>query len=176
MDFNKIAELGKHRMYPWEIEILYNAVMERKPKVIVEVGSWDGCSTMAMAIACKSYGGNIYSIDPRVDTILSDNLKFFGIEQGIVTPIKAFSPWVEGVPQHIDFLFIDGNHSTKSVLMDYYYWVHFMKRGDVVAFHDITFASVQKAFGIIMESDGKHLKELVKCELRRRGVGVWRLC
>ena len=175
VDFHNIAEHGKNRMYPWEIEILYHAVMDRKPKIIVEVGSWDGCSTIAMGIACRTFGGYVYSIDPRVETILSENIKHFGIED-VVMPIKAFSPWVEGVPEHIDFLFIDGDHSTKSVLMDYYYWVHFMKRGDIIAFHDITFPAVKKALDLFMESDGKHLKEVITCKLRRRGIGIWRAC
>jgi len=176
IDYNllfEISERGKLRMYPWEIEILYKAVMDRKPRTILEIGSWDGCSTMAMGIACKEFGGHIYSVDPRVGTMLNDNIKYYGLEK-IVTPIKAFSPWVKGIPKRIEFLFIDGDHSTRNVLMDYFYWVHYMKKNDIVAFHDIAFDTVRKALDIIMAHDGKHWKELVKCEERRRGIGVWR--
>lgn len=168
---------GAKRMFPWEIEILYKAVMDRKPKVILEIGSWDGCSTMAMGIACKSFGGKVYSIDPRIQCLLSENLKHYDLGEQVIS-IRGYSPW-DGhkiVPEHVNFLFIDGDHSTKSVLMDYYYWVKYLKTRDIVAFHDINFPAVKKAIDLIMESDGRHLSPVKVCRERNRGIGVWQVC
>ena len=162
-------------MYPWEIEILYNTARERRPEVIVEIGSWDGCSTIALGCVAKEFGGKLYAIDPKATDLFSGNMEHFGL-QDTVKAVTGFSPWVDGIPDRINYLFIDGNHTTKSVMLDYSYWVHFMKKNDIVAFHDITFPSVKKALDIIFEHDGKHLKEIQKCELRRRGIGVWQAC
>lgn len=175
MDFEEIAKRGALRMYPWEIEILYNTARDRRPEVIVEIGSWDGCSTIALGCAAKEYGGKVYAVDPKSTDIFSENMKHFGLIDTVI-PIKGFSPWVQLPIERINYLFIDGNHTTRSVLMDYFYWIHFMKKGDVVAFHDIVFDSVKKALDMIFEYDGKHLKEVQKCELRRRGIGVWQAC
>lgn len=172
MDFEDIAKRGAIRMYPWEIEILYNTAKARKPAVTVEIGSWDGCSTIALGLAAKECGGKVYAIDPKATEPFSANMEHFGL-QDTVKAVRGFSPWVSGVPECINYLFIDGNHTTESVLLDYGYWIHFMKKGDMVAFHDITFPSVKRALDMIFEFNGKHLKEIEKCELRRRGIGVW---
>jgi len=172
MDFEDISKRGACRMYPWEIEILYNTAKARRPEVIVEIGSWDGCSTIALGLVAKDCGGKVYAIDPKATVLFSENMKHFGLED-IVVPITGFSPWIKGIPERINYLFIDGDHSTKSVLLDYSYWIHFLKKNDIVAFHDITFDSVKNALDIIFDHDGKHLREIEKCELRRRGIGVW---
>jgi hypothetical protein len=47
-----------------EGERLYQLVRQYKPKVIVEVGRYHGCSTSHLALGCKHNGfGRVYSID-----------------------------------------------------------------------------------------------------------------
>jgi MMP 1-O-methyltransferase len=76
--------------------------------------------------------------DPRdVETVFRKNVRSCGVD-AIVSPIKGYSfeccrDWT----RPIDLLFIDANHEYRAVLRDFNNWVPFVKRGGVVALHDV---------------------------------------
>jgi hypothetical protein len=76
-----------------------------------------------------------------------------------VTLIEAWSPWFKSIPvQNIDFLFIDGDHSLMSVIVDYHYFNFFTDIGAVIVFHDVNIPEVMQAIELIKKRD--KLKEI----------------
>lgn len=132
---------------------LYNQAKNVKGNgIILEIGSWHGKSTIWLAKG--SIDGNnikIYAIDPhtgssehkdwygKVNTldIFKKNLKDFGVDKLIVPIVKtskiAAKDW-KG--EKIEFLWIDGAHEYKYVLLDYFFWNPFLINDGVIAFHD----------------------------------------
>ena len=174
MDFEEIYERGNRRMYLWELEILYETASSIKAKSIVEIGAWDGCSTMVLGTVAKENNGRLYSIDPRLTVDMLKNVEEMGLKEHVVNVVGA-SPWIDMkfMPNSYDYIFIDGNHQTRWVLVDYHFWMHYLRKHGMVAFHDISFPSVQKALEIIKETDEKQLKEVRYTEKKKRGILVW---
>lgn len=116
--------------------------------VIVEIGSWQGKSTIWLA---KS-GNKVYAIDPHIgapeqieqyghniQTLekFKSNINKAGISE-MVAPIvetseEAFKSW-RGEP--ISFLFIDGSHQYEDVKKDFILWSPLVMDGGIIAFHD----------------------------------------
>jgi hypothetical protein len=120
--------------------------------VIVEIGSYRGLSTIALARG--SFQGPripIYTIDPHEPTHNphlgeeygpQDNIAFFknilfsGVTS-IVRPINLLSSEaVNGWKKPISLLWIDGDHAYESVREDFLSWSKFVVPGGWVAFHD----------------------------------------
>ena len=174
MDFEDIAKRGGNRMYSWELETLYKTASSIKAKSILEIGAWDGCSTMILGAIAKENNGKLYSIDPILTVDMLKNLDELGLRDSVVNIVES-SPWVDMkyMSNSYDYIFIDGNHDTRWVLVDYHYWSKFLRKHGMIAFHDVYFPSVKRALEIIKETDGKNLKEIFYSEHRKRGMLVW---
>jgi len=118
---------------------------------IVEIGSYKGRSTVAMAYACVSTNRTIYCIDTfsgnETDFKANDffshwlkNIKENNLDQYVI-PLRGRSVNMikrlreEGVK--IDFAFIDGSHQFIDVLRDFEGLYPLMKDGGQIAFHDV---------------------------------------
>lgn len=121
--------------------------------VVLEVGSYLGRSTVAMAYACVGTGRRIYCVDtwkgessglPEEDSfeLWQENLRRNGLDQYVV-PLRGRSQdvlarWAElGPPEGIDFAFIDGSHEYGDVLEDFRLTLPLVKEGGWVALHDV---------------------------------------
>ena len=129
--------------------------------VAVELGSWKGKSSVMLAAGLRGKDNpKLYCVDPfgrdenpeyqkkyydpllqestcTVEEIFTRNIKSFRVDD-IVIPLKGYSfelgaKWIEP----IDLLFIDANHEYEAVHRDFLTWSLFLKRGGVVAFHDL---------------------------------------
>lgn len=139
-----------------EVYCLYTLAKEAaKDGVIVEIGSYRGLSTVALAKG-TSKGSRlpVYSIDPHEDiepdggerdglrygskdhVAFLKNVFFAGVAE-IVRPIQLLS-WevAAGWNKPISLLWIDGNHQYEAVSKDFALWERFISRGGYVAFHD----------------------------------------
>ncbi|MFZ6012191.1 MAG: class I SAM-dependent methyltransferase [Bacteroidota bacterium] len=128
------------------------AAVERiKPKVVVEIGTNTG-GTFFVFTKVADKAANIISIDlpggkggggyPEFKT---DFFRSFGIADQRLHFIKAASQLPETYDrvrsilqdQPIDFLFIDGDHSYDGVKKDFELYSPLVRKGGLVAFHDI---------------------------------------
>jgi glycosyltransferase involved in cell wall biosynthesis len=153
-DIKAAVELVKGFMVPGQEEYLFNKVQSLpKDAIIVEIGSFQGRSTVAMASACIGTDRHIYSIDTwdGNDSDFSER-QFFEIwQQNVennnlsqyVTPLRGYSHdvlnrWMElAEGKAIDFIFIDGSHQYEDVLKDFEMSFPLVKDGGWIAFHDV---------------------------------------
>lgn len=137
-----------HGFISWpEAQLLYRLATEVSlGGNIVEIGSYQARSTIALALGAKEVGGVVWAIDhhPTYEAGgthygMGDNQAYYGnlADYGVGEAVKtinlssdeAFVIW----KHNIDLLFIDGNHEYEQVHKDWYLWSHFAK---VVALHD----------------------------------------
>ena len=127
--------------------------------VIVELGSWQGKSSLLLAagVLGKS-GARIFCVDPfsedeshayqakyyahligrrTLEDNFRRNMRRCGVGH-IVHPIKGYShDVVLSWKEPIDLLFIDASHEYESVYRDFADWSPFVKVGGTIAFHDV---------------------------------------
>lgn len=146
-----------------DVALLRQTANEIVAKNIVEIGSAGGCSTMVLGEIARDHGGHLYCIDPGPEGRWYSNVEWKDLALW-VTLIKKKSPWIDPseVAIPIDYLFIDGDHRTRWVLMDYHYWFPSVRVGGRITFHDWNSgpdgAQVKEAVNLILETDSEALK------------------
>ena len=118
---------------------------------VVEIGSWQGRSTIVLARALQARGGGVvYAIDPHADTAIhaatgvSDTYEAFlanvrnaGVAD-YVRPIRALSTAARAqfAAGSVDVLLVDGAHKYVDVIRDIDDWSSALADVATVAFHD----------------------------------------
>ena len=126
-------------------------------KVIVEVGSWKGKSTITMALANPK--ARIFAIDPftgsqehefleggKVDTYqeFQNNCRTFKVEKNI-KPLRMTSEQaIQFLKEPIDMLFIDGSHEYDDVKNDFEFLFPLVRERGIVLFHDSKWPGVKR--------------------------------
>jgi predicted O-methyltransferase YrrM len=130
---------------------------------VLEIGSYCGKSTIYLGLACRANQGTVYALDHhrgseehqlgeffhdpelydpgsgQMDTFreFRRNIALSGLND-IVIPVVAGS---EVAARHwqtpLAMVFIDGGHSLDAALTDYRCWTPHLKRGGILAIHDI---------------------------------------
>lgn len=140
-------------IYGNEALLLTKAYHDLNPKFTVEIGRMNGISTRVLAALCKGNGGKMISFDGMTAKGVQRKLKLMKLEKN-VTLVEGWVPWIEPDSSwDIDFLFIDGDHTYMSILVDYHYFNYFVKKGGYIAFHDMNMKDSQRAVKDIMERD-----------------------
>ncbi len=135
-----------------EAHLLYSLASKCKSKgVIVEIGSWEGKSTICLGLGSKqNKQGKIYAIDPhegstehkesfgKVNTFknFDNNIRNAGVANLVQPLVMSSHQAVKKVKEPIELLFIDGAHDYESVKQDYLDWAPKVIDGGVIAFHD----------------------------------------
>jgi len=138
---NKIKMLQR----PKELHWLFNRIKKLdNPRVFVEIGSGQGASAFILGNAMP-VGSSIYMIDknhPDLRLDVATALKRIGYD---VREICGDSVGymtkriMEGHFEELeaDILFIDGDHSYEGVKADFEYYSKFVRKGGLIALHDI---------------------------------------
>jgi hypothetical protein len=126
---------------------------------VIEIGSWKGRSTIALALAAKGRGDtDVIAIDPH----LGDNGEFYedaetfsdftrNIEQAgvadVVRPVRARShdarPSVDDAS--VGVLFLDGSHRYEDVSVDLHDWIPSLADGATLVCNDSSKPGVYRA-------------------------------
>lgn len=115
---------------------------------IVEIGSFKGRSTCALAYGCRGTAKRVFAIDTfdgnEKDFFEKDFFSVFNrnlIDRGLneyVTPLRGVSSEVgKRWDKPIHLLYIDGGHEYEDVLSDFQTFYPFVVLGGIVAFHDV---------------------------------------
>lgn len=145
-------------------ELEWLADQARTRYAIVEIGSWKGRSTKALASTCP---GVVYAIDNLVgeDKSPTDKaelaLAFYEnlaeeIDQAKVRPIRWDSVLAatEFLDRSLDMVFIDGDHEGNGPTNDIAAWFRKLKPGGLLCGHDRFHEGVKKAIDSIPHDDG----------------------
>jgi predicted O-methyltransferase YrrM len=134
-----------------------------KGGVILEIGSYRGKSTLALAMGAKHSGARVYSIDPHEEFTgvaggkygppdlarKIENIAKFQLGK-IIFPICMNSHDVGKIwSKPIDVLWIDGDHSFEGVKGDYDLFSPFVKKNGLMLFHDSAMEGVKKTISMI---------------------------
>jgi hypothetical protein len=157
-----------------EVKCLYERAQEASGRgVIVEIGSYRGLSTVALARgSMKGPRVPVFAIDPhefidqtsgqeggfRFDSqdisVFTQNILYAEVSD-LVRSIHLFS-W-EVIPswnKPISLLWIDGNHEYEAVKRDFCAWTPFLLPGGCVILHDSS-APASGPFRVVQESLGR---------------------
>ncbi len=118
---------------------------------IVEIGSYEGKSTLRLAAGSREgNGARVYAIDPHLEgswEALLRNLRVHGVDD-FVTPLRMTSEEAaRDWDRPIGLLFVDGDHSRAAVALDWKLYSPHLIEGAVVAFHDSTSKFTRKLMG-----------------------------
>ena len=124
-----------------EISLLKKCIGNNK--IIVEIGSYIGKTTCALAENNK-----VIAIDPFIDGYdPDDQVVMLGVEEIFKKRIKGKDIiWYKAKSEDvlksweimIDGVFIDGNHMPEALNEDVK-WIGFVKKGGIIAFHDYNY-------------------------------------
>lgn len=163
-----------------EIVELAKIVDNLKPKTVVEIGTSKG-GTFYIWARLATKDARLLSIDmpggenswaypnwkkPFYRTFASKGQKIdlFRGSSHDASMLQQLKSALNGTP--VDFLFIDGDHSFEGVKQDYEMYSSFVRKGGIIAFHDIAQHSMRtncrvKEFWDIAKQ-GKTVKEFVE--------------
>lgn len=108
---------------------------------IVEIGSFKGKTTIALALGSKfKKRERVYSIDPQenmgIRQIFLDNIYRAKVHDYVITNFKKSQDVAADFNSPIRLLFIDGCHEYKSVKQDILLWKDYLIEGGIIAMHD----------------------------------------
>lgn len=114
---------------------------------IVEIGSWQGKSTVYLGAGSQAGNGvRVYAVDPHLGIPPLNDMKTFDIFRrnietagltSIVRPLVMTSEKAaQTFDEPIELLFIDGNHDLDMVALDFSLWFPRLINGGTIIFHD----------------------------------------
>jgi len=159
---------GKFRVkttqIPSEINGLADEVAKLEPKVIVEIGTYEGGTSLiwAQLASEKVVTCDINPPGPRGELIKAFPPPGSACEVSILTGDSHSTEFAARVEKElggaeVDFLFIDGDHLEAGVEADYLNYRHLVRMGGLIGFHDI--ADKQDQPGNEVQHFWKRLKQ-----------------
>ncbi len=180
LDFtNDVLRHCGGRLTTHDADLLFNTAMELNPKNMLEIGSFDGCSTMILGSIARETEGKLQCIEPAPKQKWRWNIERLNLQEWVEL-IFGYSPWVPpaSIRQPIDYLFIDGDHRTRWAIVDYHYWSPFVRIGGRIGFHDWGDRHdagkwVREAVEIILRDDADTVLKKVGETTNTRGLIVF---
>lgn len=158
---------------PDEMELLYRLASEvPKDGVIVEIGSFQGKSTVCLGLGAKQPGAWVWAVDPHYDYMVNEQTHY-GMENhaALLKNLVDFEvadrvrvvALSSDLARHswyttIDLVWIDGSHEYRDVSTDLKGWAFHLGDSGVIVLHDSSghFPDVTRALNEFLEcSAGK---------------------
>ena len=149
------------------------------PIVAAEIGIEHGTSAMAMIQNYESIE-QYYCIDPwRGRDEKYERVKVLLESTGKATVLRMTSDEaVNHVPNNLDFVYIDGDHSYEQVLRDLENWVPKIRSGGIISGHDwckFEIGVVEAGTEYFPKNDHLFKPIFSDKELKEMGLGMWRV-
>ncbi len=138
----------------WALHQAARLALQRRPApVAVELGSWKGRSTVALASAFATGGrGVLHAVDPHTGTgtharareadtqaVLRRTLTAAGVAAHVsVVASTSREARAAFAPRSVDLLFVDASHHRDDVADDLAGWAPLLAGGATAALHDVT--------------------------------------
>jgi predicted O-methyltransferase YrrM len=132
------AWIGHEDFADWLVRLM-------QPKVIVELGVWDGFSLIAWARPAigQVYGIDWFKGDPQAGIKNPDEMERKCVQNilnsgcpNIHLLRSSFDDGAKSWKGPIDILHIDGQHTYAAVSHDFATWSPFVRKGGVIVMHD----------------------------------------
>jgi predicted O-methyltransferase YrrM len=139
-------------------EALFDLVVQRKPKVIVEIGMAFGLSTLAMLAGQQAAGieGRVISIDPKqTDWWGSSGIEaveragYAGRHELIEDYDYSALPVLLASGLRADLGYIDGWHTFDHAFLDWWYLDKLVDVGGVIGFNDCSYPAVDRVISFV---------------------------
>lgn len=121
-----------------------------RPRVIVDLGVFAGCSSIAMGLALKQLGrGKVYAVDTwmgdehtgayggHVYEQFLEDIRTLGLEDHVVPLRMLFSEAAGQIDGPVDLLHVDGLHTFAAARRDFLQFRDRLSPGAPVLFHDV---------------------------------------
>jgi predicted O-methyltransferase YrrM len=120
-------------------------------KVVLEIGSYHGRSTICMAQTAKivhaidwGYGGG--DVDSTCSTVaLLENLRERNLMGKVFVHVGRVEDMPFLLPAQFDMVYVDGQHDVKSARRDFVFALHCLKPDGILAAHDWDRPEVRQA-------------------------------
>lgn len=123
-----------------DIELRWLAEQASKCTIALEVGSYKGRSTAALADHCP---GHVLAVDSWPDAPIFQ--EFQKNQASNVLILRATSVDAAKVVGMVDFVFIDADHSYPFISEDIKVWLPHLNPGGIFSGHDYTWSGVRQA-------------------------------
>lgn len=160
-----LCKIGLKNQYA---QLLYTLVKKAQPKIVLELGTCCGFSSIYMAKALHNKESNIHTIEgsPQTAVIAQKNIQKAGCDNITLHTGKFSDILPELLPklQTIDFAFIDGHHD-KNATLDYFELIKlYLTNNSIVIFDDISWSQgMGEAWSIIQQDKSiKAVKDFSK--------------
>ena len=131
-----------------ELWQLVEKLMELKPQRMLEIGNACGGTTLVwQALVPEVYSLDIKTIEGHIPDSYFPDVNFLvgdTHEQSTLDMVKVYAPF--------DCIFIDGDHSTDGVKMDFEMYSPLVRKGGIVGFHDYNHGPVQTFLDTMKDS------------------------
>ena len=170
-----------------ELKLLHDLASRVRHNCIVEIGSFVGRSTIALAKgSIAGHGVAVYAVEPHEHVRSAMGVEFSPRDRedflqnllraqvtDVVRPVGLSSLTVARAWElPIAMLFIDGDHHYDAVRADVDAWAPHVISGGVILFHDAfnEKLGIERVVGEVLDGDGyeKHLEVGTVCAIRKR--------
>lgn len=151
MELNKLPEeilKEVQEFYPFmkeDFKILYDSILESKPKFVVELGM--GNSTIVMVLALKLAGSGKEYIAVDIDSnrikFFTKKLKTYGLLDYVTCYVKDSIQFLESYEKQIDFIFIDSSHILEQTTAELCLSAKKLGENGKIFFHDTKLIGVK---------------------------------
>jgi predicted O-methyltransferase YrrM len=167
-----------------ERKMLWQIAKHAKEGAIVEIGSFEGYSTILLARAARKSGNKVTSVDPHTGRmcqsdenetpLVGDTWQRLNTNihrAGVADTVQALKYYSEDAAltwqKPVALLFIDGSHRYEDVKKDLLVWRRHLIPGAIVVFHDIWISGVRRviAENVLLSAAFGHFRFAPCCML-----------
>lgn len=139
-DIHPVVQISRASIEKRDLNILIRVVQPRKPKVVLEIGTWKGFSAEVWKESFHPQLMITVEKDRQFEdaVLLDGNVHYlWETDSTLDTTRDKIKEMLGG--QTIDFLFIDADHNYNAVRRDWDLYYPLVSEGGVVAMHDICY-------------------------------------